>query len=445
MKRTISLANLNLFLVMLSLVLFIGLLSVFLYFGLEATQQSWYQEQLTALQTDVHDRLVKLVETDGTVTEQALPAVMEGLDPGMTYLVVADQNQKVVYSYRSQGRARGMMFGGGMQDNLNWVPVQNASGTTIAYYALHLPSFSEIEANALLLAAAKRVLVIALLIALVIAFVIAFLFFLPMKRRSEQLSEALNKMAEGERNISLNESRVTEFATIAKASNVLQHNLDKEEKLRRQWAADVAHDLRSPVAVLKGQLEAVADKVLPLDDKRIELLHNETEKLANLINSLALLTHLESPGYKVNTEMISVDKEIQTLLARFEAEASKRNITLQYDQKEAMVFADSQLFTRALDNLLSNAIRYAVAPSEIKISITTDTNQQAQTLVIENEGSIDPEFLPRIFDRLSRAESSRTTEGSGLGLAIVGAIATAHGWDVKVESDTKTRSIIHFT
>ncbi|WP_321301757.1 HAMP domain-containing sensor histidine kinase [uncultured Sphaerochaeta sp.] len=230
-----------------------------------------------------------------------------------------------------------------------------------------------------------------------------------------------------------------------KLQKKLQENLLHEERLRRQWAADIAHDLRSPVTVLRGQLEGVADGVLKLDEHRIALFLAETQKLTYMINDLSLLTHLESPGYEVHTEQVRVDEVLNHLLSRFEVQAKQRGMEFSYNATPLLLQADLNLFTRLLDNLISNAVRYGTAPSTITIHNEGDSDGNAVQLSFENEGVIEEAFLPRLFDRLSRAEASRTSEGSGLGLSIVKAIVEAHGWNIAVTSNKKTKFTLYFT
>ncbi|MGH0052386.1 MAG: sensor histidine kinase, partial [Sphaerochaetaceae bacterium] len=412
MKHSISLATLNLFLVLLSLMVFIALLALLLFFGLEATQDAWYAQQISSIQKQIESQLLEVYGRDGFLSEQAVSLALEDAIQEPTYLMVSDPERTLLYSYhktdRSAGRARGFQYG--IQDNQDWIPLRNGEGSIIAYYTMHLPTFSEVEANALLLAAAKNVLVWALLIAFLVAVVLAFLFFLPLKKRSKELSAGLTRMADRERDVILEQSRVTEFADIAEAAGILQANLIHEERLRRQWAADVAHDLRSPVTVLKGQLEGVADGVLQLDEKRIALFLAETQKLTYLINDLSLLTHLESPEYQVHTECIAIDAVIQRLMARFAVQIAERNMQFSYVPHMASLHADPNLFSRLLDNLVSNAIRYGEDSSSIDILVEEDGQGNALSLSIGNEGTIEESFIPRLFDRLSKAEAARSSE-----------------------------------
>ena len=447
MHMRFSLTKLNLLLVIASFLLFMVLLAGLLAFGLDGLMESWHEQELTSLNRYITTRLEEVGQSNGPDTEETLQQAFEGLPYSPTYLTITDALGRVLYTYRTaergMGRARGLQMG--LSEPEHWQTVLASDGSVAFRYSTHLPSFAEMEGNGYFLSAAWQVLLISFLVAFLSAVVLAFFVLYPLKRQSETLASALKRIANGERNVSFSKQKVLEFETIADASLVLQHTLSKEERLRSQWTADIAHDLRTPVTVLKGQLEAIADGVFTADRKRLDLLLGETARLENLIQSLSLLTRLESPDFKVDATRFSLSDLLAQLQARFEAEAAKRGMCLGIPSTQAFVVADSMLLTRALDNLISNAIRYGKADSTIAITFETDEQDQATWLCIENEGTIDHAFLPHVFDRLSRSEHSRSTQGSGLGLSIVKAIVEAHQWTIQAESNQTTKFVIRFT
>lgn len=444
MPKRISLAALNLVLVILSLLIFALVLSLFLSYGLDAVQETWHAKEEASLNAYI---VRQLQSAQQPVTAEAAPTLFGSLPYTPTYLYVSDTLGQTLYSYRKAergaGKGRGLQYGLG--ENLNWQLVTSKNGDVLYRYAVHLPTFSEMEGNASLLAAAKRILIWALLIALFVSTLLAFFFLRPLKRHSRLLAQALDRMAQGERSVVVHSEHIEEFSTIAHAAGTLQDTLKTEEKLRRQWAEDISHDLRTPVSVLKGQLEAVEDKVLPFNDERLHLLQQETVRLESLINSLALLTKLESPDLVVHTNEIHLKPFLRTFVQRFETEAAKRDMKILLPSGDAVLQADQQLFTRALENLMSNAIKYGLEHSTIQVRFSFDSDKKAQSLSIENEGTIEEDYLPHIFDRLSRGEAGRISQGSGLGLSIVKAIAQAHHWSIDVQSDTSTTFTLHFT
>ncbi|MGE4526077.1 MAG: sensor histidine kinase [Sphaerochaeta sp.] len=444
MHKPFSLAALNLALVILSLLIFALVLSLFLSFGLDAVQDSWHAKEEASLNSYI---VTQLLEAPQPVSPETASSLFSSLPYAPTYLYVSDSLGQLLYSYhkaeRGAGRGRGLQYG--LVENLQWREVRSSSDELLYRYAVHLPTFAEIEGNASLLAAAKRILIWALLIAMAVSTLLAFLFLKPLKKQSRLLAQALDRMAGGERTVVVDGKHIVEFDVIANAARTLQDTLKSEESLRRQWAEDIAHDLRTPVAVLSGQLEALQDNVLPFNQERLSLLQQETVRLGSLINSLALLTKLESPDLVVHGSDIHLEPFLRMLVQRFEADAAKRGMQIVIPEGDALLQADHQLFTRAMENLLSNAIKYGLENSSIQIRYTTDENQRAESLAIENEGIIEPAFLPRLFDRLSRGEAGRRSDGSGLGLSIVKAIAQAHHWSIDVESNEKTCFTLRFT
>ncbi len=445
-QKSFSLAQLNVLLIVVSLIIFSIIFSFLLYFGLGVIQDSWHARQIAELHASVRNRLILLHQQYPKPTAQQMEEAFADFELDPTYLIVADSEGQILFSYRKTdrgvGRSRGLLVG--MQEAHRWESVVSSDGEVLFRFNTHLPSFVEVEANALLLASSGQVLLWALAASLVVAAFTAYLVLLPLKRQSSHLAHALQRMAKGERSVSLEKQSVSEFDTIAQASLVLQQTLQHEEQLRNRWAMDIAHDLRTPLTVLKGQLEAVKDGVFSADEKRLDLLLKEIQRLEVLINGLSLLTRLESPEFILQKSEISLAYILETLKQRFETEAQKRGMQIRIPAQDAFILADSQLFSRALDNLLSNAIHYGHCDKPISLYVESDSQQQALRLYIENEGSIDPQFLPFIFDRLSRAENARSEDGSGLGLAIVQAIVNAHGWQITVESNEKTRFCLHF-
>jgi signal transduction histidine kinase len=135
--------------------------------------------------------------------------------------------------------------------------------------------------------------------------------------------------------------------------------------------------------------------------------------------------------------------------AQFDLKTEAEGFSLQLDIPPVSLLVDPVLFERVVDNLLSNALSYG-KKGEIGIIVTSKDREGStipRSLIIENEGVLDPEILTRIFDRMYRGDSARETKGSGLGLSIVQAIVKAHGWSIGAESDEskgKTRFIISF-
>ncbi len=441
----------SLALVLVSLGTFALVLALLLTFGLGAIMQAWHEDEKEALHRYVRATLLETQSETATkgskVTPSDLVRSFEGLPFAPGYLVVTGSDGSLLYSYtqgqRGEGRARIPLKN--LKDIQNWHEVRLPDGSLVFRYALYLPAFDESESNGFLIAASKLLLIWALAAAAVLSLLLAYLFTRPLKKESKSVVEALQSMAGGQREVPLLLGKIAEFNDIAVASQVLQEHLREEEQLRRQWAEDIAHDLRTPVSVLRAQLEAMVDGVFTADSSRLESLVLETEKLEALINSLALLSHLEKPGFRPKLQKIRLDSFLRTVGEQYEAQARQKGISVKVLSPEAMLETDPSLLERALGNLLANAIKHGKEGGVVKLVVTAGENLRATSLGIENEGTIKEEVLKHMFDRLYRGEEARGTEGAGLGLSIVKAIVEAHRWSITASSDQKTKVVIAFT
>lgn len=440
----------SLALVLVSLGIFALALALLLTFGLGEILQVWHEDEKEALHQYVHSTLVELdskARREGAaVTQMDLVRAFEGLPFAPDYLVVTKADGTLLYYYkeaeRGEGRARVALKN--LKEIQQWNDVRLPDGSVVFRFALRLPTFDESESNGFLIAASKLLLLWALALAALLSLFLAYLFTRPLKRESKSVVQALQAMARGQRDVPLLLGKVAEFNDIAVASQVLQEHLVEEAQLRRQWAEDIAHDLRTPLSVLRAQLEAMEDGVFKPDHARLAKLVLETEKLETLVNGLALLSHLENPGFSPRLQTVRLDSFLHTLGEQYAEQAKQRGMAVKVLSAEATLSADPSLLERSLGNLLANAIRHGKEGGVIGLEVTVGENLQAVSLLIENEGTIEEEVLKHMFDRLYRGEEARSTEGSGLGLPIVKAIVEAHRWDIEVSSDNTTKVLITF-
>jgi two-component system heavy metal sensor histidine kinase CusS len=199
----------------------------------------------------------------------------------------------------------------------------------------------------------------------------------------------------------------------------------------------LAHELRTPISNLLTQTQVALSTRRDADTYRDILASNaeEFERLARMVSDMLFLAKTDRGVDLPNKERFSAAKEAQALLEFYEAVAEEKSVTLRLFG-DGDVLGDRLMFRRALSNLLSNALRHSKNHSDVTIDIS-DT-AQAVIVTVENTGEdIDPQIIPRLFDRFYRADPSRLhpqSDGAGLGLSITRAIAQAHGGRVTVES-----------
>ncbi|MEI8094121.1 MAG: HAMP domain-containing sensor histidine kinase [Spirochaetales bacterium] len=210
----------------------------------------------------------------------------------------------------------------------------------------------------------------------------------------------------------------------AQATRV-QRALIREADLRRQWAQDIAHDLRTPLAGLRVQLEGLADGVLELGTERLPLLLGEVNRLEALTGDLLALGRLESPEMRPELKLCLLSELIPPLLTPLVELAGSRGRTWTSTVVDGTFDADPELLHRALANLLTNALAHAQGPGLLTVDWSASAG--GVLVVITNPGRLAAEEQTFLFQRLHRGESSRNRPGNGLGLAIAKAIVELHG------------------
>lgn len=262
---------------------------------------------------------------------------------------------------------------------------------------------------------------------------------------SRTLTAPLNNLAVaarsiGKRNLNqrVKETGTAEMIAVARAFNEMAADLQQAEQLRRHLLADVAHELRTPLAVLQANLRAILDEVYPLDQTEIARLYEQTRFLSRLVNDLHELAQAEAKQLPLNRQETDLTQLAQMTTEAFRPEAEAKGVTLQLHLATNVpkISVDAARLTQVLQNLLANALRHTPAGQTITVRIEPDTDQVDVTVADTGEG-IAPEHLPHIFDRFYRADPARSRDrgGAGLGLAIARAIVEAHEGRITVTSD----------
>jgi signal transduction histidine kinase len=221
-----------------------------------------------------------------------------------------------------------------------------------------------------------------------------------------------------------------EVQAVAVAFNEMATQLEGAESRRRDLLADVAHELRTPVTVIQGNLRAILDDVYPLDKEEVARLYEQTLFLSRLIEDLRQLAQAEADQLELNYVQVNVANVAKEATAVLQPLAAARRIDLHVELLGALpvIEADKSRLQQALHNLIGNALRYTPDGGQV-IVVVERVEDELQLRVKDSGEGIAAAHLPHVFDRFYRADPSRSREsgGSGLGLAIVRAIARAHG------------------
>jgi two-component system sensor histidine kinase BaeS len=431
-------------------VAFIAILSFALVTGLVI--RVGFQNVLVNDDRRNNETLIRYVEKKlGTVpipyNADDISRALEDLPVSADFVAVLDPQSETLYLSR-KGKIRPM---GGMWmmrkqfASMEWHSVPEKGAERFRFAVRTVRADAE-QSGQFVISAISQTAAWGALAACVIAAIVAYLVSRPLSRQARTLSSALSEMRRGRRDVVLPREGMKEMREIAASAENLQDTLKKEESVRLQWTADIAHDLRTPLSVLKGQFEGMIDGVLPVDKDRLERNYREIVNLERLVSQLADLTRMESPGYRIHLHEVDAVALLESQSRRFAEEASARGIAIRVEggpsaatgsvssSPRVALAADAALLERALANLVENAIRYGAAGSVIFLKIV-EGEKDSVSFVVDSAGLIDPEDRSRVFDRLYRGDRSRSTQGSGLGLSIVKAIAEAHGGSVSLECD----------
>lgn len=226
-----------------------------------------------------------------------------------------------------------------------------------------------------------------------------------------------------------------EMATLTRTINNLAQSLQNQENLRKRMAADVAHELRTPLANLQSSLEAMIDGIWEADAQRLQSCHEEILRINRLIGDLEKLELFEARNTVLLLSEFDVSQLVRSLLTNFETEFKNKAVALDFIGDSLVMTADRDKISQVIVNLLSNALKYTPSGGKTEVAVKS-SGKLAVITVRDNGQGIPPEDLPYVFERFYRADSSRTrlTGGSGLGLSIVEAIVRAHGGHITVSS-----------
>jgi histidine kinase len=228
-----------------------------------------------------------------------------------------------------------------------------------------------------------------------------------------------------------------ELAQLALTFNLMAARLERTETMRRQLIGDVAHELRTPLAALKGYAEGLLDSVLPPDEDTFQQIYAEADRLERLVSDLQELSRVEARAFELNRKALSVSAVLNTAVSRLGRQFEEKDVALEVDVPEDLpqVYGDEYRLGQVLLNLMGNALQYT--PPGGRVYVRASHHQREVFLSIKDTGiGVSAEHLPHLFDRFYRVDKSRSRAGggSGIGLTIARQLVEAHGGRIWAES-----------
>lgn len=270
-----------------------------------------------------------------------------------------------------------------------------------------------------------------------VAILLGLLLARTITRPLVELTGAAQRMAKGALGQTVRVQSNDEVGDLASAFNQMSTDLARADVTRRQMTADIAHELRNPLTVIGGYLDAMRMGDLQPTPARLEAVYDEIQHLERIVDDLRTLSLADAGALALNRQPVPLRELLQRVASRFVPQAKQKQITLtSHITTNDLVDVDEARMMQALDNLLSNALKHTTKGGTVTLGGETREAAVRMTVTDNGEG-IPADELPRVFERFYRGDNARSASdgSSGLGLAIAKALVVAHGGRIGVESE----------
>lgn len=312
--------------------------------------------------------------------------------------------------------------------SLIWIPV--TTDQVVGYISFVKPTVVSRMQDRNFIQHQFKVFSIISLLVLIIATLVAALFARRISRPLKELAINTQALAAGNYSQKMPVASRDEIGQLCNSFNLLAQALAANKQSHAHWVADISHEMRTPLSVLKVQIEAMQDGIRPLNQESLTMLYDKTLGLSQLIDDLFELSLSDVGTLSYHKEKLNLCTLLKTCIAHYEVKAQSAGLTLEDGIDKTLntqVLADANRIQQLLSNLLENSVRYTDAGGIIRLTLTTNETQASIT-IDDSAPGIPPGQEDKIFDRLYRIENSRSrdTGGAGLGLAICKNIVSAH-------------------
>ena len=266
----------------------------------------------------------------------------------------------------------------------------------------------------------RNSIIIAIVISLTIGIIIALVLSTNITNPIKQISDATLKIKDGDYDINLKESKIIELENLQNNIRYLSRNLKNQKYVRKQYAQDISHELRTPITNLQLYIEAIKDGVIDVDEQTLSSLLEETQRLEGLVVNLNKSFNDNSEYLKINKKEFDLSQHIKLILDTIKPRLTKLDISLIEEIKDGvMIYSDKDKISQIIQNLISNAIKAIKEDGLIRVSLYEDKNN-IYIDIKDNGVGISDEKKEVIFERFYRIDDARNTKtnGHGLGLSI---------------------------
>lgn len=389
------------------------------------------QQQLVGAVADSYQRMDGWVPAD---LEKLAPLAL--MDGGTLRLEDADRRTVWQASAEALGShyaaAHRDMMGSGPLGPERQLPI-TVQDRLVGVAIVRIPEPGVVPADVSFRASVNRLLLFGGIGAGVIALLLGVVLARRATAPARALTQAARAVASGDRTQRVAYDGTDEFGEMAQTFNLMADTIAEEDRLRRTFASDVAHELRTPLAILRSEIEALQDGVRAATPKALASLHEETLRLTRLVGDLETLARADAAGFSLDRARVDLAHLARETIAEFEPFFDDRGVRIDARLEPTDVEADPVRMRQVLSNLLSNALKFS--PDAGVVQVETACDGAWAVLSVRDAGpGIPPDELPNIFDRFFRGAGARGS-GSGIGLTVVQELVRAHGGDVAASNE----------
>ena len=323
------------------------------------------------------------------------------------------------------------MMGSGVLGPEHRLPI-TVDGQVVGTAIVQLPAAGLLPQDVSFRASVNRLLLFGGLAAGFLALLLGIVLARRATAPARELADAARAFASGERGRRVRYDTPDEFGEMARAFNTMGDTVEEEDRLRRDFAAEVAHEVRTPLAIIRSQIEAIQDCVLEPDPATVGSLHEETLRLTRLMGDLETLASAEAAGFSLSPQPIALKPLLDECARGFAGPFEAQGVTLRSDLDDVVADVDPSRLRQVVSNLLSNALKFTPSGGSVGLQLRSIGAQILITVTNTGPGIV-PDDLPHVFERFYRGHGVRAS-GSGIGLTVVRELVEAHGGSVGVSS-----------
>jgi signal transduction histidine kinase len=326
------------------------------------------------------------------------------------------------------------MMGSGSLGAEQRLPVR-VGGEVVGTAIVRLPEAGVLPQDVSFRSSVNRLLLFGGILAGIVAIVLGIVLARRATAPASELTRTARALAAGDRSERVEFEGPDEFGEMARAFNSMADTIEEEDRLRRAFAADVAHELRTPLAILRTQMEGIQDGVVEPSSPALASLLEETLRLSRLVADLELLASADAAGFSLVRQPVDLRPLLTGAAQEFAGPYEAEDVALRTDLSDVRVEADPTRIRQVATNLLSNALKFTPSGGDVVLALRVEADR-AIIRVADTGPGIPADEIAHVFDRFFRGRGVRAG-GSGIGLTVARELVRAHGGDIRVTSDPR--------